>query len=86
MNEAHTIERIEIIGSMMHLVVDGREYTIDIAAQSERLANAAEEQIQRCEISPSGYGIHWPDVVEDLSIDRLIGVSHSLPIEDTTTI
>ena len=84
MNEAHTVERIEITGSIMHLVVDGKEYTIDIAARSKRLANATEEQKQRCEISPSGYGIHWPDVDEDLSIDRLIGVSHSSPIGNTT--
>lgn len=45
MNEAHTIERIEITGSIIHLVVDGKEYTIDIVARSKRLANAAEEQI-----------------------------------------
>jgi hypothetical protein len=31
------------------------------------------------EISPSGYGIHWPDVDEDLSIDGLIGVTHAPP-------
>jgi hypothetical protein len=24
------------------------------------------------EISPSGYGIHWPDLDEDLSIDGMI--------------
>jgi len=28
------------------------------------------------EISPSGYGIHWPLIDEDLSIDGLLGVKH----------
>ena len=28
------------------------------------------------EISPSGYGIHWPLLDEDLSIDGLLGVVH----------
>jgi hypothetical protein len=28
------------------------------------------------EVSPSGYGIHWPLVDEDLSIDGLLGIKH----------
>jgi hypothetical protein len=33
----------------------------------------------RYEISPSGYGIRWPLIDEDLSIDGLLGVRHQLP-------
>ena len=65
-----------IAGTTMHLEVDGKEYEIDIAKQSERLAQATQEQREKYEISPSGYGIHWPDIDEDLSIDGLIGVKH----------
>ena len=29
------------------------------------------------EISPSGYGIHWPLLDEDISIDGLLGIVHT---------
>jgi len=29
------------------------------------------------EISPSGYGIHWPLLDEDLSVDGLLGIIHA---------
>lgn len=31
-------------------------------------------------LSPSGYGLHWPEVDEDLSVDGLIGTRHSRPM------
>jgi hypothetical protein len=43
------------------------------------LANASETERKKYEISPSGYGIHWPLIDEDLSIDGLLGIQHSLP-------
>ncbi len=64
--------------------MNDKKYQIDITKQSERLANASQEQRERFEISPSGYGIHWPDIDEDLSIDGLIGVKHSSPFRKTT--
>jgi hypothetical protein len=44
----------------MYLRVDGRDYQIDIAGESERLRTAAQKQRENFELSPSGYGIHWP--------------------------
>lgn len=76
MDRAHDVQKLMIAGTTMHLEVDGKEYEIDIAKQSERLAQATQEQREKYEISPSGYGIHWPDIDEDLSIDGLIGVKH----------
>jgi hypothetical protein len=43
------------------------------------LRNATQKQRENFEISPTGYGIHWPDIDEDLSIDGLIGVKHKPP-------
>jgi hypothetical protein len=63
----------------MHLRVDGKDYQIDIASESERLRNATQKQRENFEISPTGYGIRWPEVDEDLSIDGLIGVKHAPP-------
>ena len=53
--------------------VDGKCYEIDLAVQSQRLAHATQQQRENVIISPAGYGLHWPDVDEDLSIDGLIG-------------
>ncbi|MCH7754431.1 DUF2442 domain-containing protein [candidate division KSB1 bacterium] len=44
---------------------------------SEKLANASDIEENKYEISPSGYGIHWPLIDEDLSIDGLLGIKHA---------
>lgn len=50
---------------------DGREISIPIA-WSERLSSATKEQLLRFEIDPFGYGIHWSDVDEDISVKAFI--------------
>jgi hypothetical protein len=39
---------------------------------SERLSAATEQERLTVELSPSGYGIHWPLIDEDLSIQGLL--------------
>ena len=39
---------------------------------SERLAHASQAERDRAELSPSGYGIHWPLVDEDLAVGPLV--------------
>jgi hypothetical protein len=85
MDKAHNVQKIEMAGSTMVLHVDGKKYEIDIAQCSERLAAATQQQRENFEVSPAGYGIHWPDLDEDLSIDGLIGVKHSSPVAKTVT-
>ncbi len=68
----------------MMLRVDGKEYKIDIAKESDRLAKATQEQRENFEVSPTGYGIHWPDLDEDLSIDGLIDAKHPCPLARAT--
>ncbi len=46
---------------------DGRRVSIPLAWYP-RLAGATKKQLKHYEISPSGYGIHWPEVDEDLSV------------------
>lgn len=83
MNKAHDVQHVSFSGTIMELRVDGKVYRIDIADQSERLRNATQQQREHFEISAAGYGIHWPDVDEDLSIDGLIGVRHTPPLVTT---
>ena len=80
MDKAHDIQHVSFSGTIMHLRVDGKDYQIDIAGESERLRNATQKQRENFEISPAGYEIYWPDVDEDLSVDGLIGVKHSPPL------
>jgi hypothetical protein len=44
------------------------------------LRRATQKQRESFEISPAGYGIHCPDVDEDLSTDGLIGMKHAPPL------
>ena len=84
MYKSHDVQKVIFNGLLMFLKVDDKEYKINVAEQSDRLANATQEQREKFEISPAGYGIHWPDIDEDLSIDGLIGIKHSLPISAKT--
>lgn len=37
-----------------------------------RLRNASQSQLNNFQISPSGYGIHWADLDEDVSIKAFL--------------
>lgn len=54
------------------IIVDGTVYRIPWTACSRRLLEADAAQRTRLEISPSGYGIHWPEIDEDLAIGSLL--------------
>ena len=84
MDKAHDIQKVEFIGTTMLLQVDGKKYEIEISEWSERLAMATQDQREQFEVSPAGYGLHWSDVDEDLSIDGLLGVKHAAPAAETT--
>jgi hypothetical protein len=68
------------------MIVDGRQCRFDLAKASKRLARATQAQREKFEFSPSGYGIHWPEIDEDLSIDGLLGVVHAPATEAATSV
>ncbi|MEQ8821996.1 MAG: DUF2442 domain-containing protein [Sumerlaeia bacterium] len=51
---------------------DGASVSIPWAECSTRLASASDAERAAMELSPGGYGIHWPLIDEDLSIPRLL--------------
>jgi len=77
MNNTHHIEKIVFRDDEMIIIVDGDTHTFKLADISQKLLRAALLERERYEISPSGYGIHWPLLDEDLSIDGLLGIHHS---------
>jgi uncharacterized protein DUF2442 len=50
---------------------DGRIITVPLVWYP-RLLNATTEQRKNWKIAGGGYGIHWPDLDEDLSTERLL--------------
>jgi hypothetical protein len=76
MKKYHKIEKISFVKDNLLLRVDGKEYKFLLSDISRRLANASSDKREKFEISPSGYGIHWPLIDEDLSIEGLIGIKH----------
>ena len=76
MDRYHKIEQLTIEKGVLSLSVDGCSIQINLDEVSGVLANAKEEEQQEFEVSPSGYGIHWPLIDEDISIDGLLGIEH----------
>lgn len=62
----------------MVLKVDGQVYHVDLPSVSARLANLKDAGRGSYSVSPSGYGIHWPEIDEDLSIDGLIALAKGI--------
>ena len=52
-------------------LMDGRTISAPLAWYP-RLLHATPEQRSHCELAGGGYGIHWPDVDEDLSTEGLL--------------
>ena len=52
-------------------LADGRTITVPLA-WFPRLLHATPEQRNHWQIAGGGFGIHWPDVDEDLSVQGLL--------------
>lgn len=79
MTKAHHVTNARVSGGRLYLTIDGTDCVFSLAGISQRLAAATEAERSIFEIASSGYGIHWPLLDEDLSIDGLLGVVHKLP-------
>ncbi len=71
------IENLRIEQDKLFFKVDGVEYAFKLEEVSRRLANASENERGDFRISPSGYGIHWDLIDEDISIKELINRGNS---------
>ncbi len=56
----------------MQLIIDSKLITVPLDKISNKLKTANEFQRNLYKISPSGCGIRWPLIDEDLSVDACI--------------
>lgn len=68
----HNIEAISFDQDQLCLKVDGKIIKLPLSKVSKKLELASSIQRNLYTISPSGYGIHWPLIDEDLSVDSLL--------------
>jgi hypothetical protein len=76
--EFYNIQGLEFRGNRMFITIDSQQYIFNLTDISKRLTNASEIERERFEISPSGYGIHWPLIDEDLSVPGLLKTAANL--------
>lgn len=77
----HEVHFISGDDTYLYLTVDGQAYRIRWADCSPLLAHASQAQRLVFDVSPSGYGIHWPALDEDLAITPLLQHAQALEPE-----
>jgi hypothetical protein len=67
----------------LYLTVDGQSYRIPWTNCSTKLGQASQAEREYVDVSPAGYGVHWPLIDEDLAITPLIEQAEKLTVELT---
>ena len=76
MKKYHRVTDIAIHEGVLNLTIDGVKMRKELKNLSSSLAAASPMEQSEYEVSPSGYGIYWPRIDEDISIDGLLGIEH----------
>jgi len=77
MEKAYNITAISFDTDSLILIIDNQSFKLRLTEISDKLANASELERNDFKISPSGYGIHWRLIDEDLSINGLLKAHNS---------
>ncbi len=77
MEKLFDISDIHFNNEFFIIKINSQEYKFIIKEISEKLAKANLTERQNFIVSTSGYGIHWPALDEDLSINGLLHYSKS---------
>jgi hypothetical protein len=67
-----SIEQVHLFSPWLIIKANGKEYRFNLRDLSPRLAIATEEELKDFEVTPSGYGIHWEKIDEDISLTTLL--------------
>jgi hypothetical protein len=68
----HNISSVSFENAKMILNVDNKEFVFFLKDISKKLLKATVKEREAYQVISSGYGISWPLINEDLSIDGLI--------------
>ena len=74
MESAYKISKIYFEKENLVLILNDQKCFFKIIEISDKLSKADEQDRNNFQVSPSGYGIHWPTLDEDLSIDGLLSL------------
>jgi hypothetical protein len=80
-NKIHEVKIIKSDDTYLYLNVDKQSYRIQWIDCSSKLAKANQTERDYMEVSPSGYGLHWPLIDEDLAITPLLKQAKELTDE-----
>lgn len=71
----HNIQSINFNENEMALEIDGKTLKVALGNVSNKLLNASEIERNFYKVSASGYGIHWPLIDEDISVEALMKIT-----------
>jgi hypothetical protein len=72
MEKAYNIKQVSFESDFIILMFDNQVIKLKLSDVSQKLAKATQTEREDFKISPSGYGIHWRLLDEDLSINGLL--------------
>ena len=79
--KVHDVEIVKADNTYLYLTVDKQSYRIRWIDCSPTLTEANQTEREYVEVSPSGYGLHWPLIDEDLAITPLLKQAEELTAE-----
>jgi hypothetical protein len=74
----HEVEIAHTDNCYLYLNVDHQLYRVSWQQCSPRLSRAMSQERAFIQISPSGYGLHWPLLDEDLAINPLLNLAERM--------
>jgi len=77
MEKAYHITDLKFENDYLILKIDDKIFKLKLTDISNKLAKASDLERKDFKISPSGYGIHWKLIDEDLSINGLLETDKS---------
>ncbi len=77
MKKYHNIKGLNFKDNFLIIRIDGQLKQYPLKKISSILEKASIKERNIFEISPSGYGIHWPLLDENISMDGLLGIKHT---------
>jgi len=78
MNKLYNISEILFDNDYMIIKLDSSVLKVKVKDASGKLDKATDTEKSDFKISPSGYGIHWNRLDEDLSVNGLIKLAKSV--------